>query len=201
MIAFPWRPRALACEDLRMASLIDPIFVTIGSTAVFVSSERPPAWDFYQERAALVDDLTDRARDGALFVAGIRTEPRDAPEVLVAAHYSPSVGGFPPGVLIVPETAIAFVGAGTTLLAYQLGADPRRLWEDSAELGFWGWRRHGDTVVMSAELELAAWDINGSKLWTRFVEPPWTYEIVSGQVRLDIMGAVTLFGLREGPSA
>lgn len=193
--------RALACEDLGMASLTDPIVVTVGSTEVFVSSERPPAWGFYEERASLVDDLTDRVPDGALFVAGIRTEPRDAPEVLVAVRYAPSVGGFPPGVLIVSETGIAFVGAGTTLLAYQLGADPRRLWEDSAELGFWGWRLHGETVVMSAELELAAWDISGSKLWTRFVEPPWTYEIASGQVRLDIMGDVTLFGLREGPSA
>lgn len=48
-----------------MASLIDPSFVTIGSTVVFVSSDRPPAWAFYQERAVLVDDLTDRARDGA----------------------------------------------------------------------------------------------------------------------------------------
>jgi hypothetical protein len=184
-----------------MASLIDPIFVTVGPIEVFVGSERPSAWGFYQQRAALVDDLTDRVPDGALFVAGIRTEPRDAPEVLVGVRYAPSVGGFFPGVLIVPEAETAFVGAGTTLLAYQLGADPHRLWEDSAEVGFWGWRRHDDTVVMSAELELAAWDISGRKLWTRFVEPPWTYEIVSGQVRLDIMGEVTVFGLREVPSA
>jgi len=28
---------------------------------------------------------------------------------------------------------------------------------------------------MSAELELAAWRTDGTKLWTTFVEPPWTY--------------------------
>jgi hypothetical protein len=113
-------------------------------------------------------------------------------------RYAPSVHGFAPGILIVPETGITFFGAGTTLLAYQLGSAPHRLWEDSADVGFWSWRRHGATVVMSAEIELAAWDINGSKLWSRFVEPPWTYEVAAGQVTLDIMGDVRHFSLREG---
>jgi hypothetical protein len=26
---------------------------------------------------------------------------------------------------------------------------------------------------MAAELELAAWDVGGDKLWSRIVEPPW----------------------------
>lgn len=150
-------------------------------------------------RAALVDDLSDRDADGALFVAGVRTEPRNEPVHLVALRYAPSVGGFAPGVLFVPETGVVFLGAGTTLLAYQLRPAPRRLWEDSAELGFWSWRRHDATVVMSAEVELAAWDIDGSKLWSRFVEPPWTYEVGTGAVTLDVMGEVTQFSMREGP--
>jgi hypothetical protein len=39
--------------------------------------------------------------------------------------------------------------------------------------GFHGWQRHEDLVVMSAELEMAAWDLRGVKRWSTFVEPPW----------------------------
>ncbi len=53
---------------------------------------------------------------------------------------------------------------------------------------------------MSAELELAAWRITGEKLWTRFVEPPWGYDVVDGQVNLDIMGDKTTFSLEKGPT-
>ena len=79
--------------------------------------------------------------------------------------------GFDPGLLLVPETGVLFLGAGERLLAYGLD-QPRRLWEDTAEVGFWGWGRFGETVLMSAELELAAWDTSGRKLWTTSVEPP-----------------------------
>jgi hypothetical protein len=41
---------------------------------------------------------------------------------------------------------------------------------------------------MSAELELSAWDINGRKLWSKNVEPPWSYEIRGDRVELDVMG-------------
>jgi hypothetical protein len=58
----------------------------------------------------------------------------------------------------------------------------------------------GDVVFMSAELELAAWSTNGEKLWTMFVEPPWSYEVTdSDEVRLDVMGTITTFDKRQGP--
>ena len=75
----------------------------------------------------------------------------------------------------------------------------RRLWEDDAEVGFLDWQRHADVVVMSAELELAAWSLDGKKLWTTFVEPPWTYTVTAGQVELDVMGNRSRFDLRRGP--
>ena len=106
--------------------------------------------------------------------------------------------GFSPGVLVVPETDVLFVGAGERLLAYDL-AHPARLWEDVAKVGFWGWARYGDVVVMSAELELAAWDIEGTKLWTTFVEPPWSYEVTDDILKLDIMGVKSEFSLGRGP--
>lgn len=52
---------------------------------------------------------------------------------------------------------------------------------------------------MSAELELAAWDLEGNKLWTTFVEPPWEYAVRDGVVRLDVMGAKSEFPAWTGP--
>lgn len=84
------------------------------------------------------------------------------------------------------------------VVAYHL--DPvSRLWEDTTEDGFFEWKRHGDVIVMSAELELAAWDTAGRKLWTTVVEPPWSYEVNDGAVDLDVMGTKRRFPLRTGP--
>jgi len=91
-----------------------------------------------------------------------------------------------------------FVGAGERLLAYQLDG-PKRLWEDRADTGFLGWNQHGDTVLMAAELELAAWDTTGRKLWTMFVEPPWGYQVNDGTIELDVMAKKQMFGVRDGP--
>lgn len=91
------------------------------------------------------------------------------------------------------------LGAGTRLLAYSL-EPPRLLWEDDADFGFWGWERHGDTLVMAAELEMAAWNTEGHKLWSRFVEPPWSYHVEKDLIHLDIMGDKSNFPLITGPS-
>jgi hypothetical protein len=79
-------------------------------------------------------------------------------------------------------------------------AQPRRLWSDQADTGFWSWPRHADTILMSAELELAAWDLAGRKLWTTFVEPPWEYAAEAGTVLLDVMGKKSCFPLTTGPT-
>jgi hypothetical protein len=103
-------------------------------------------------------------------------------------------------VLLVPGRRQLFLGAGTRLLAYEGRSGRwRRSWIDETDCGFWGWRQHGDVVVMSAELELAAWSTEGAKLWTTFVEPPWSYRVAQGQVVLDVMGAVRSFDLHGGP--
>jgi hypothetical protein len=102
--------------------------------------------------------------------------------------------------MLVAETATLFVGAGERVLAYRL-TPPKRLWQDTADTGFWSWARRGDTVLMSAELELAAWDVGGEKLWTTFVEPPWSYAVRGDIVELDVMGEVRSFPLRSGPTS
>ncbi|MDH3476392.1 MAG: hypothetical protein OEM59_22160 [Rhodospirillales bacterium] len=120
------------------------------------------------------------------------------PFLVVAQHYYPAGYGFYPGALQIPETELLFLGAGSRLLAFDLSR-PARLWEDSADLGFWSWSRHSDTVLMAAELELAAWNIQGRKLWSTFVEPPWHYRVTDGRVELDVMGKLTSFNLTSGP--
>ena len=52
---------------------------------------------------------------------------------------------------------------------------------------------------MSAELELAAWTLEGLKLWSTFVEPPWTYTVEKEMVQLDVMGNKMSFDIKKGP--
>jgi len=73
------------------------------------------------------------------------------------------------------------------------------LWLDSADTGFWHWHRHGDFVLMAAELEFAAWTKEGKKLWTTFVEPPWDYALDGDSITLDVMGKKKRFSVHHGP--
>src|SRR5690606_11067166 len=122
--------------------------------------------------ARLHDDLGLLGTDGTALVTTVSSSSHAWPELVIALRFSPGPeAGFNPGIVVIPEHDLLFLGAGETLLAYELTA-PRRLWADAADTGFWGWQRHGDVLVMSAELEMAAWDVRGKKLWSAFVEPP-----------------------------
>ena len=161
--------------------------------------EFPPQYHVLHEHVSLVEEFDLDGRndeEGHIFVCTLGCELQ-AP-LMVAQRYQPYGSGFRPGVLVVPETRTAFFGAGTRLLAYDLN-QPRRLWEDTTDIGFWWWDRVSDVVLMAAELELAAWTIQGEKLWTTFVEPPWGYTVQSDQIVLDVMGIQTEFDHREGP--
>jgi hypothetical protein len=125
------------------------------------------------------------------------SDSRPNPILVVARRYEPDI--FYPAALIIPETQFLFVGAGISLIGYKLD-QPHKVWEDEADTGFWGWARYGLYVLMSAELELVAWDIEGNKLWTTFVEPPWYYSVENDTVFLDVMGRKSSFPLRAGPA-
>ena len=158
----------------------------------------PEIYAEYSSRAVLKIEKDLKSSEGkAAFCAVARD--RDWPFLAIAFRYSPSGSGFSPGLVLVPETDLLFLGAGTLLLAFDLRI-PCQLWEDSAEVGFLSWSRHAEVVVMSAELELAAWDLNGRKLWTKNVEPPWDYTVENGLVKLDVMGEVSEFSLDDGPN-
>jgi hypothetical protein len=151
----------------------------------------------FRTRAALSDEFDLTHPDRQHCFVGV-SKPNSWPELTVAQTFHPSGGGFHPGVLLVPETKTLFIGAGERLLAYRLNP-PCRLWEEKCEVGFWNWSQHGEYVLMAAELELAAWNARGEKLWTTLVEPPWDFDVVGTRVHLDVMGRKSDFEVSHGP--
>lgn len=163
-------------------------------------TDLPSIYGQYRKHAVLSDefDMMYGDSDGDICFVGIR-KGRQWPSLVVAQKYYPGIeSGFHPEVLLVPDTDILFIGAGTRLLAYDMVKNIR-LWEDFTDAGFWGWARHKDVIVMSAELEIAAWDTRGRKLWSAWAEPPWYYQVEDGMVLLDIMDTKSRFPLESGP--
>ena len=174
------------------------IQISVGLYTIRVARDKlPELYDEYRQHAALAEEFDLKNREGATCFVGV-SRPGSWPQLIVAQRFSPSVGGFDPGVLLIAETETLFIGAGVRLLAYCL--DPlKRLWEDECDTGFWHWQQHGTYVLMSAELELAAWDRFGQKLWSTFVEPPWYYSVEGSRVQLDVMGRKSEIDLEKGP--
>jgi hypothetical protein len=175
--------------------------VSVAGYEVTASSEEPLILDDLRRRARIAEhfDLEDVDSFSGWSFFSVRREPAEWPQLVVTQCYEPAGGGFTPGVLIVPSTGVIFIGAGNRLLAYSSSDDWwARLWIDTAEW-FWGWRQHGAILLMSAELELAAWTTAGEKLWSTFVEPPWSYSVQGSTLNVDVMGAVRRFPLADGP--
>lgn len=176
--------------------------VSVGDYIIHMSESilEQNEYGFYAKHAKLVEEFGLERADREAFSLTVLRGDLAWPFLCVAQRYFPDAwAGSYPGVLLAPETDVLFVGAGERLLAYDLKR-PIRLWEDLADTGFHGWFRYGDTVVMSAELGLVAWDISGAKLWTTYAEPPWEYHVDGDIVHLDVMGAISTFPLRAGPS-
>lgn len=160
----------------------------------------PSLYTSFVERAMLHDDIGLHPAEGTTLIVTVSRDPTSWPELVVSQRFAPGpdAAGFKPGIFLVPETARLFIGAGTRLLAYDLRI-PQRLWEDYTDAGFLCWRRHGDFVILSGELELAAWDLKGGKLWSTYVEPPWTYDAGDDLIELDVMDVKSTFPIRTGP--
>lgn len=174
-----------------------------GSYTVLISDHLPLQDKAYREHARLVEYKASDApgsQKNFLYLAVSRGE-REFPFLIVSQHYAPGPdAGFNPGVYLLLETSLLFIGAGERLLAYRLDP-PAQIWEDHADTGFWGWERYKDVLLMSAELELAVWNIRGEKLWSTFVEPPWDYRLDEDTISLEVMGMQASFPLHEGPPA
>lgn len=166
-----------------------------GYTLLCSSGGLPDAYESYRSQAQLIDDIeTERERLGCLIVQEGNTQPR----VLITYGYSYAGYDFHAGALLIPETRVLFFGAGESLTAYRLDK-PEKLWKDSADMGFLSWSRHDQFVLMSAELELAAWDIQGQKRWSVAVEPVWQYTVEHDTLHLHVMDKQSSFPLAAGP--
>jgi hypothetical protein len=164
--------------------------VALDGWTIRVQRGLPSTFDTYCSHAKLVDQFDMKAPEGDFCFVSAGPLGPDWPHLVVAQRFSPAQGGFDPGIAFVPESRLLFIGAGRRLLAYDLKL-PARLWEDAADMGFWSWSVCPDAVLMAAELELAAWDRSGRKLWSRFVEPPWTFQVVEDKVHVYVMGKRT----------
>ena len=173
--------------------------ITVDRYTLSMSSSLPATYDEYRKRVKLVEIFDSGGQGEGYFYLSV-AQGNDWPFLIVAQRYAPGPeSGFHPGVLLVPETQLLFIGAGERLLAYRLGP-PEKLWEQEVMIGFWGWQRYQQFVIMSAELELAVWNIHGEKLWSTFVEPPWSYTIERDTIHLDVMGKQSSFSLPFGPT-
>lgn len=170
-----------------------------GYTILLHGSALAPQHDGYVEHAALVEEFDLKRHEGVLSFVGVTREGAVWPSLVVVQRFSPAGYGFQPGVCLVPETGVCFIGAGERLLAYDVeSAVPRQLWAEKCAMGFTGWGLHGDVVVMSAELEVAAWTTLGEKLWSRPVEPPWSYTVAGDTLTLTVGGVSSDIGVRTG---
>ncbi|MGE5186885.1 MAG: hypothetical protein ACM31C_32765 [Acidobacteriota bacterium] len=169
--------------------------IACGQYVVGWTDGLPSIYDRLRAHARLVDEIALEER--GLCCVTVRRVGEPWPFLVVAQSREPAGASLGVGALIAGDTL--FVGAGERVLVYDLLA-PRRVAEDGADTGFHGWEQHGDVILMAAELELAAWDARGSKLWSMFVEPPWSYTVRGEQLDVDVMGAVRMFELLRGPA-
>lgn len=176
-----------------------PFRITIGEYTLICIPDGISAFhDQESAHAHLVDEFDLSGDAPASCWLGIQRASEDWPFLVIAQRYHPEAS-VQPSALLIPETYRLFVGAGTRLLAYDL-EQVSRLWEDTADRGFWFWDQRGDYVLMAAELELAAWTLQGLKVWTTFIEPPWSYTCKDGIIHLDVMGTQSSFAISDGPA-
>ncbi len=159
----------------------------------------PSIFTSYLKNAEFVDQIDVNNDEGRFLFVGISKGATNNgwPSLVIVQKYQDHRQTFSPGFLVVPDTSLVFLGAGERLLCYDLEGKAR-LWEDETGCGFWSWSKSGSYVLMSAELEFGVWNESGKKLWSTFVEPPWSFAIEEQTVELDVMGTIQKFRLSDG---
>lgn len=159
----------------------------------------PSIFASYLEYAEFVDQIDVNNSEGRLHFLGVsKGNDNDVwPSVVIIQKYQDAQQSFSPGILLVPDTSLVFIGAGERLLCYDI-EKRKRLWEDATHCGFWHWKQCGSFVLMSAELEFGVWNQSGDKLWSTFVEPPWSFKVKDQSIELDVMGDLRIHRLSDG---
>ena len=159
-------------------------------------SERPVTYDLWLQHAKYFD-VADLTKEGTPVYIGI-SQGKGWHEDVIAFSADPvDYGGFYPGFLLVAETDTFFIGAGTVIKIYDL-KNHKKVFQKELSVGFWGWERFGEYVVMLEELEFGIYDLSGAQLWSTFVEPPWTYKIDNDIITLDVMDETTRRNIKTG---
>jgi len=174
--------------------------IKVGNWEIWIEDgSLPRLYERFIEEAEFVDEVDIENPEGRLHFLGVHSAGSSSgwPSIIVAQKYQDAQQAFRPGVLVVPETSLVFIGAGERILCYDI-QKRERIWQDHTQLGFWGWSQLGEYVLMSAELEFGVWTQNGEKLWTTFVEPPWDFKVLGQTVELNIMGAPRHLNLADG---
>lgn len=164
--------------------------VGAGAFRVTLSEEPPPGLD---ERRVSVDRPSVDEDRPPRYVLVQRAS--GAPTLLVIGRARP---GFPCGVHLTQPTGVLFFGCGESICTYDM-ATGTKLHQDITAYAFHSWSRHEDIVVMSGELEVAGFSLEGVKLWAAAVESPWDYTVTGDRIVTIVMGHRVEFGLREGP--
>jgi hypothetical protein len=112
--------------------------------ALLISTHRLSSDEMLHSRARLLDLHEDEEAPADLLSLAAFHDQQQDPLLLLTCAYrlGPGVGLYP-GVLLVPETGLLLVGVGEQLLAYRLDS-PTKLWQETADGGFWEWRRYQD---------------------------------------------------------
>lgn len=172
------------------------ISCTIGSYIINVEQYKlPELYASYVKHAQLAEEYDLDNRDGEIFFICVGTGD-GWPFITIAQSYEPCAAGFNPGFLVLPEADTLFIGAGQRVLIYDL-KQRKKIAEDFYNEGFLGWMRYREYVIMLAELDVACWRLNGEKMWSRFVEPPYNVEFEDDKIILDIMGKKTKFEIDD----
>ena len=143
--------------------------------------------------STVVEDLRERPVDDETDIA-VKVARLDQPAHLMVILGTTSIDL--PCVLLVPETNTLFVGANPTIAVYDV-ATARRLVRDN-DTWFYDWARHGDIVLMSSEMELAGYSLDGDRLWTEYIDPPWSTRVVNDVVEIEGDGAKSRLSLQTG---
>ena len=173
------------------------VYTTIGQYSLAIAISPDQVSHTARADSLVREKLISQHDDQAYLAVGVSNLGL-SPDLLVEGWYSPGPeNGFHPGILVIPETEVVFIGAGTTVLCFSM-APIAKLDHREVEVGFWSWVRYGAKVIMCSELEFAVWNIHGKKLWSQFVEPPWSYEIQGEIVVLEVMGFQKRVNLENG---
>ena len=164
--------------------------VGAGGFRVVMSNDAPHGLD---ERRVLVDRPSqDEDREARYVLVHKAGGP---PTLLVVGR---AREGFGCGVHVAPDTGVLFFGCGESVCTYDMPTG-RKLHHDITPYAFHSWNRHGDVVVMSGELEVAGFALDGTKLWSAAVESPWDYGVSGANMYTLVMGHKVEFSLLDGP--